>query len=206
MYPARRLPTHPSDPARDTEETTRAGLSIHELVVISFSNGLADLIAELDRANEDAVRRGAPTQGVLDARLAPHMNSLAEEIGLACTQARLSLARLFGDAPPQPLRTDTYARARDAIETTLADLWECDRNRLEASARHAVSFDLPRGETFDLSGRQYVRDWAVPQFHLHLVAARMILRAQGLRVDQVSPGVHMCAYLRPSARDPGGAV
>ena len=181
-------------------------IPLHDLVVASFSHGLANLVAQLDKATKDADRRGESPEALLDARLAPHMPSLAQEIGLACQQARDCVAALFGEAPPRPPRTDTPARVRDAIEATLAELWECDRSRLDAASRRAVTLELPDGDTFDLGGRQYVRDWAVPQFYLHLVSAYAILRARGAPVGDADYAAHMIRYLRPSSQERPDAV
>lgn len=177
-------------------------IPMHEMAVTAFSHGLANLIGQFDQAMEDAERRGGSPRALLDARLAPDMRPLALEIGLACEQARGCVARLLGAALPRPLRTNTPERARDAIETTLAELWECDRSLIDAAARRPVTSTLPDGAVFDLSGRQYVRDWAVPQYYLHIVTAFAILRARGSPVVEADYALHMMRYLRPSPSGP----
>jgi hypothetical protein len=57
---------------------------------------------------------------------------------------------------------------------------------------------------FDMSGSQYARDWALPQFYFHLIAAYAILRNSGVELGKVDFVPHMFAYIRPGTM-PGGA-
>jgi len=49
---------------------------------------------------------------------------------------------------------------------------------------------------FDLTAEQYVRDWTLPQFYFHVMAAYTILRAQGVALGKADYVAHMFPYLR----------
>ena len=47
-----------------------------------------------------------------------------------------------------------------------------------------VEFDLPNGMGFALTLADYVRDWALPQFHFHATTAYDILRHNGVEIGK----------------------
>lgn len=59
--------------------------------------------------------------------------------------------------------------------------------------------ELPNGMIFDMTGEEYVRDWAVPQFYFHLNAAYAILRSHKIDLGKADYVQHMFAYLRPGS-------
>ena len=60
-----------------------------------------------------------------------------------------------------------------------------------------MAIELPDGMTFDMTGEQYARDWALPQFYFHVITAYAILRHQGVDIGKADYVPHMFAYLRP---------
>lgn len=66
-----------------------------------------------------------------------------------------------------------------------------------------ATFRLRGGMTFDMTGEQYARDWALAQFYFHLVTAYAILRGEGLELGKADYVPHMFAYLRPGTMPPG---
>ena len=59
------------------------------------------------------------------------------------------------------------------------------------------------GMIFDLTGEQYARDWALPQFYFHLMTAYAILRKEGVELGKADYVAHMFAYLHTGTA-PGG--
>ena len=55
---------------------------------------------------------------------------------------------------------------------------------------------LPIGLTFDLTGTQYARDWALAQFYFHVMTAYAILRHHGVSLGKADNVAHMFGYLR----------
>ena len=102
----------------------------------------------------------------------------------------LDEGRNAGEAPGT-IR-DAQARIRETLATV--DSMVETRSRLEASA--AIAHELPNGMIFDLTAEQYARDWAIPQFYFHLMAAYAILRGEGVPLGKIDYVAHMLPFLR----------
>jgi hypothetical protein len=68
---------------------------------------------------------------------------------------------------------------------------------LDSAAREPLEHELPNGMVFDMTGEQYVRDWALPQVAFHQMIAYAILRQSGVPLGKADYVPHMFAYLRP---------
>ncbi len=60
-----------------------------------------------------------------------------------------------------------------------------------------LAHEIPNGMIFDLTAEQYARDWALPQFYFHVMAAYAILRNQGVDLGKADYVAHMFQYIRP---------
>ncbi len=69
---------------------------------------------------------------------------------------------------------------------------------LDEGAERPIALELPDGAVFGMTGEQYVRDWALPQFYFHAIAAYAILRNHGVALGKPDCVSHMFAYLRPA--------
>lgn len=168
-------------PVASDVEPPRAGLvTLHQLVAPVFSQGLANLSGQLAKAAIHAEVKGIDLQDLLSARLAADMHPLAAQIGFVCLQARECVARLLGRPLPVQPSINTPLQARDAIDLALSDVWEADRSALDQGSDRPLQLRLADGAALRLTGREYVRDWAIPQFYFHLVCAYAILRNQGV--------------------------
>jgi hypothetical protein len=68
---------------------------------------------------------------------------------------------------------------------------------LDPAADAPVAHELPNGVIFDMTGEQYVRDWALPQAAFHQMIAYALLRQAGVPLGKVDYVPQMFAYLRP---------
>lgn len=174
----------------------------------TYADMLAALAAWLDKAEREV----GPEQAdeLMNARLAPDMFPLATQVRFACVQALEGVHRLArqdfpplaevlldeGRAAAEDPGTISAARARisqtrEAV-TAAGAQWAA-----EADPQAAIEHALPMGIVFDLTVEQYVRDWALPQFYFHLMAAYAILRAAGVPLGKADYVQHMFAYVRP---------
>src|SRR3546814_19076128 len=83
------------------------------------------------------------------------------------------------------------------IAQTLAWLDALDPAAFGDDADRPVEFSLPNGMVFDLRALDYVRDWALPQFYFHIVAAYAILRHMGVPLGKAVYASYMMQPLRP---------
>jgi uncharacterized protein len=106
--------------------------------------------------------------------------------------------------PRPPMNKDTVEAAKARIQEALSFLetLEADALDLDGSAKRMIVLEPGMNLTFDLTGEQFVRDWALPQFYFHIVTAYSILRNAGVDLGKADFVPHMFAYLRPPAPVP----
>lgn len=182
-------------------------MSLTTLLVPTYRQMLRALSAWLYKA--EALREGSDGEAILSARLAPDMFPLSTQVRFACLQAQEAIHRLRGEALPDALdqlaqegrdageRPGTIAEAQARIAEALSALEGLEPDALDAGADRQIALELPTGMIFDLTGEQYARDWALPQFNFHLMAAYAILRNQGVDLGKADYVSHMFGYLRP---------
>lgn len=188
-------------------------MSLTTLLVPTYTQMLNAISGWLNKAATQLP--AVEAEALLSRRLAPDMYPLATQVRFACLQAQEATFRLRGLAMPDALGAlahegqtadahpgslaDAQARLREAL-VALADL---DPDALDAGADRKITLDLPTGMIFDLTGEQYARDWALPQFYFHLITAYAILRGQGIELGKADYVPHMFAYLRPGSMPQG---
>ncbi|AIO67226.1 DUF1993 domain-containing protein [Burkholderia oklahomensis] len=179
------------------------------LLIPSFTQMLRGLSAWLDKAVAHQRASGGEPDALLSRRLAADMFPLAAQIRFACFQAQEPIYRLRGESLP-PALTDVRREGWNAdaqpgslsdAQTHIADaisfLGGLAPGALDESADRPIALELPNGVAFDMTGEQYARDWALPQFYFHLIAAYAILRNHGVELGKADYVPHMLAYLRP---------
>ena len=148
-------------------------------------------------------------------RLAPDMYPLASQVRFACFLAQEAVHRLRGEALPEKLeevrregwnageRPGSLVDARARVADALSLLGDVGPGTLDDAADRPITLDLPDGVAFDMTGSQYVRDWALPQFYFHIVASYAILRNHGVELGKADFVPHMFVYPRsgPPQRD-----
>lgn len=188
-------------------------MPLTELLVPSFAQMLRALSAWLDKAEQHAVATGEAPDAPLSWRLIADMYPLGAQVRFCCVQAHEAVHRLRGEAMPASLdairdegrdagqHPGSMGAARARIAEALALLGSVAPGALDDGDR-PVSIDLPPGIAFDLTGAQYARDWALPQFYFHVAMAYAILRNRGVPLGKADYVPHMFAYLRaaPPAR------
>ncbi len=179
------------------------------LLVASLSNQLAAVSSWLDKAEAFAAGRPGGADGLLALRLAPDMLPLATQLRFLAFQAQEPVYRLRGEAVPDSVlairqegrdggeRPGTWAQARARVAGTSDFLAAVGPGSLDPAADAAIAHELPNGMVFDMTGEQYVRDWALPQAAFHQMIAYALLRKAGVKLGKVDYVPHMFGYLRP---------
>lgn len=183
-------------------------MSLTDLLVPSYGNMLRALSTWIDKAAAHAQARGAEEDALLSSRLAPDMYPLASQVRFACFLAREAVHRLRGEVLPEKLgevrregwnageRPGSLMDARARVADAMSFLDDVGPGTLDGAADRPITLDLPDGTAFDMTGSQYVRDWALPQFYFHTVTAYAILRDHGVELGKADFIPHMFAYLR----------
>ncbi len=171
-------------------------MHLAETALITFDQLLGTLDHLLAKA-------AASEQGeaLLQARLAPDMLPLATQVRFTTQQVYNTLNRAYG-ANHAGIDTDhgTIAEARAHL-AEVRGLIAAARKGAPLGEETMVEFDLPNGMGFALTVSDYVRDWAMPQFHFHLMTAYAILRQAGLAIGKADYMGYMAqhAKARPQA-------
>lgn len=166
-------------------------MHLAETALITFDQLLATLDHLLGKA-------AASEQGeaLLQARLAPDMLPLATQVRFTTQQVYNTLNRAYG-ASHSGADTDhpSIAAARAHLAEVRA-LIAAARQTTPLAEDAMVEFDLPNGMAFALTVSDYVRDWALPQFHFHLMTAYAVLRHAGLPIGKADYMGYMMQHLK----------
>lgn len=171
-------------------------MRISELLVPGFAQMLGNLSGQLDKADEHVRSRDSSFEALLQVRLADDMMPLEAQIRFSCLQAGEAAHRLQGMMPPEVAGISSLADAKARIEQAQQWLAKADPEQIDAAPDSPLVLSLPNGISFDLTRGTYVRDWAVPQFHFHLITAYAIMRHAGVPLGKPDYVAHMLAYLR----------
>jgi hypothetical protein len=187
-------------------------MTLQDLLVPTYAQMLRALAAWLGKAADG--RAGDDGRALLAARLAPDMVPLSSQIRFACVQALEGVFRLrreaFSPAVAALLdegragadRPGTLDEAQARIAETLAAIDEAGAEPIELDPATPIAHALPQGMVFDLTAEQYARDWALPQFYFHVMAAYAVLRKEGVPLGKADYVAHMFAHLRPGTMPP----
>ncbi|UVE65559.1 DUF1993 domain-containing protein [Burkholderia pyrrocinia] len=184
-------------------------MSPTQLLVPTFIQMLRAQSAWLDKAVAHRQAAGGEPDAAMTLKLAADMYPLAAQVRFSCFQAMEPVYRLRGEPLPAALlalreagwnadaQPGSLSDAQAIIAGTLAFLGELAPDALDGAAALPIALELPNGVAFDLTGEQYARDWALPQFYFHAIAAYSILRHHGVELGKADYVAHMLAYVRP---------
>lgn len=188
-------------------------MSPTHLLIPTYIQMLRALSAWLAKANN----HNPDDHALLSARLAPDMFPLSTQVRFSCLQAYEGVAWLRAEAFPQiwhdlleegrngRVHPGMLSDAQSRISDTLSFLDELRSDELDAGVDRPIELRLPDGRIFDMTGDQYVRDWALPQFYFHVMTAYAILRNQGVDLGKADYVQHAFAYRRPDITSNSGS-
>jgi len=155
----------------------------------------ANMLGTLDHivTKAEAHQKG---EALLGARLAEDMFPLHTQIRFTLDQVVTALSRL-GDAGAAADDSDitSFAEARARIAAAREMVANADPIIWPPSSV-LVEFTLPNGMSFAMEAHEYCRDWAIPQFYFHLMAAYAILRAEGVPLGKIDYVGYMMRYMK----------
>jgi hypothetical protein len=135
----------------------------------------------LAKADANARLRKFEPDVLAGLRLAPDMLPLASQVRIACDAAKLCMARIGGlEAPRFEDNETTLAQLQERVARTLAWLETLPADALEGREDALVTFPVGRDATRSLSGADYLRQWALPNFYFHITTTYALLRHNGV--------------------------
>lgn len=159
-------------------------LSMSEVSVPLFLQGLKGLSGVLGKAQAQAEAKGIPDVHYLHARLYPDMLPMARQVQIACDFAKGPVARLAGADMPSFEDTETsFDDLKDRVAKTIAYIESVPAASIDGSEDKDITL-VRRGETFVFKGLPYLMEQALPNFFFHITTAYAILRHNGVEIGK----------------------
>lgn len=158
--------------------------SMFKASVPVFTRQLASLSAILHKGEAHAAARKIDPAVFINARLAPDMFPLSRQVQSASDSAKGCAARLAGVEIPSYADTETtFPELQARIAKTVAFLQGFDPELVDGSEDRTITLKL-RGREVNFSGRDYLLNFALPNFFFHAVTAYDILRHNGVEIGK----------------------
>jgi uncharacterized protein len=172
-------------------------ISIYGFATKTFVPMLQSLSNILDKGVEHARAKNCDPASLVNARLAPDMYTLAQQVRLACNHAKDATARVTGKEPPQFDDSEqTLAELKGRIAKTIAYVESVRAAEFEGAEDRKITIPIPENMEFEMNGLQFLRDWALPHFFFHVVTAYDILRYSGVDIGKRDYLSHVAGYIR----------
>jgi uncharacterized protein len=144
-----------------------------------FKKMLGQLDKWLDAATAFAKEKSFDPNAFVEFRLAPDQFAFARQVQVTCDTAKLGASRLSGkEAPTQADTEKTIEELRARVQSVIAYLDGFSEQDFEQAATRSIT--QPRWEGKTMTGADYFREHAQPNFFFHLTTAYAILRQHGV--------------------------
>jgi hypothetical protein len=173
-------------------------LSNYEIVVPPMIHGLGVMDDYIGHAEKLAEARQLPVEDVLNARLAPDMLSLEEQIQAVCNKVEAHVAKLTRtERPPLVKVASTAVALRARIADTVRYLNDFTEEQLSGAENHTYELTPPIVRGW-FGGIDYITLLVMPDFNFHVATAHDILRHLGAQIGKRD-------YLGRLSQESGGA-
>ena len=158
-------------------------MNLYEATVPVLTKMLRNVDRWLDIAVAHAEAKKFDPIVLLQSRLAPNQYPLMHQIQSACDQAKFTVAKLCGKAPPDhPDTEQTLAEIRARIQTVVDYLASYQLDDFAGAEDRPCSHAWMDGQ--HLRGGDYLDHFALPNLYFHLTTAYAILRHNGVELGK----------------------
>ena len=169
-------------------------LTAHSLTVDSFVPMLTSLSQWLDKG---FAQKGTEID-LVNARLAPDMFTLAQQVQQACRYATDGAARLCGRPA---MAMEAAQTTPDGINAQIAHaidlIGSLAASEFEGAEDRDCSIDIPGDRVIEMDGYRFLTAWSLPHFYFHVVTAYDILRHSGVAIGKFDYLSQVGAFIRP---------
>jgi hypothetical protein len=119
-------------------------------------------------------------------------------VQLACYHAEDAVARLTGNegGPPEDIG-EAFPDLGARIQTTIEILQGMPASAFDGAEDREIIIPGPSaGMVFEMTGYQFLRDWALPHFYFHVVTAYDIVRHLGVEIGKRNYMAGVGGYIR----------
>ena len=158
-------------------------ISYYDLSVAFFKKNLENLDGLITKAEGFVAEGKVAESEIIDARLASDMFPFVKQVQIATDNAKGACARLAGiDAPVMEDSETTLAALHERIHATIAFLDTLQPAQFVGAGERDVWVKYFPGKHFE--GKEYLLEYAIPNFLFHVTTAYGILRAQGVAIGK----------------------
>ena len=159
--------------------------TIYDASVPVMIRALTNLSKILDKAAAQAKAEGKPLSSLIEGKLAEDMRPLPFQIQSASDAAKFTATRLGGiEAPKMEDTETTFPELSARLAKTIDFLKSVKPEQLAGGEDREVVLKFPNGE-MKFSGRDYLANFALPNFFFHITTAYAILRHKGAAIGKM---------------------
>jgi len=159
--------------------------TIYDASVPVMIRALTNISKILDKAAAQAKAEDKPLAALIDGKLAEDMRTLPFQIQSASDAAKFTAARLGGiEAPAMADTETTFPELSARLAKTIDFLKSVKPEQLAGGEDREVVLKFPQGE-MKFTGRDYLANFALPNFFFHVTTAYAILRHKGIGIGKM---------------------
>lgn len=159
-------------------------LSMYDASLPVFARALGILDQILTKAEAFAAEKGIDPASLIEARLIEDMDPLRCQVQRASDSAKGAAARLAGtEIPSYPDTEVTFAELHERIAKTIAYVESVTRDQIEGTEEKEIIINK-RHDPYPTTGRDYLFQFALPNFYFHVTTAYDILRHKGVPIGK----------------------
>ncbi len=158
-------------------------VSVFEVSTHQFVLSLQNIKTILQKAEAYSKTRSFNTEVLLQSRLFPDMFNLGKQIQTTCDAAKFCASRLTQVTPPIfDDKEESFEELLLRIDKTIEYLNSISKEDFKDFATRKIKFPWNPGK--ELSGKDYLIQFALPNFYFHITTAYNILRSIGLELGK----------------------
>jgi uncharacterized protein len=159
-------------------------ISMYEASIPHFVRMLGNLSAILDKAKAHAETKNIAEPVLINARLAPDMYPLSQQIQIVTYMAKACAARLAGIEIPQYENNETtFSGFKVRIAEAITFLQSIDSEQIDNSYDQPIAITMGDKEVVYTS-QVYLLEVIIPHFYFHVTTAYAILRHHGVELGK----------------------
>lgn len=160
-------------------------LSLYDVSIPVYLNMLRNISAIMDKAEAHAKEKGDELSAYLEARLSQDMLPFSRQIQMISDAAKGGAARLAAISPPSmPDVETTWAELKERLAKTIAFIESIKRDQIDGGEDRTIELPLP-GRTMTFTGRDFLTNFALPNFLFHVTTAYGLLRSKGVPLGKM---------------------
>ncbi|MEK7648192.1 MAG: DUF1993 domain-containing protein [Patescibacteria group bacterium] len=157
--------------------------ALYQFTVPMFVKQLGALRNILDKVAAHAQEQHVDEITILQDKLAPDMFTFTRQVQIACDNAKGATARLAGVEVPKHEDTETtVAQLQSRIDKTLEFVKSVPESAFADAATRQVTLAFLPGKY--MTGYDYAREYAIPNFLFHVVTAYALARRNGVQIGK----------------------